>query len=91
MFKIYEIHEITDLKFKIKLDLNPATNKHEPHIFIRHLIEPEQAIVAFLNISQKSWNQVYKRWEVYSKTDDLHIYYNFIGKDTVMIITAFKI
>ncbi len=91
MFKVYEIHELTELKFKFKLDLNPATNEYAPHIFIRHLIEPEEAIAAFLNISYKSWNQVYKRWEAYSKTDDLHIFYNFINKKTVMIITAFRV
>lgn len=91
MFKIYTIHEVIELKFKFKLDLNPITNEYDSHIFIRHLIEPEQVIAAFLNISHKSWNQVYKRWEAYSKVDDIHIFYNFIDKNTVMIITAFRI
>jgi len=91
MLKIYEIHELTELKFKFKLDLNPITNKYEPHIFIRHLIEPKQAVAAFLNISYKNRNQVYERWEAYSKTDDLHLFYNFVNKNTIMIITAFKI
>jgi hypothetical protein len=91
MFKIYENHELADLKFKFKLDLNPLTNNHEPHIFIRHLIEPEQVIVAYLNISTKSYNKTYKRWEAYSETDDLYIYFMELSKDMILIITAFKI
>ncbi len=95
MFKIYEIHNLEGLKleFKFKLDLNIETDEYEPHIWIRHLLEPEQVIAAFLNISEQEYNLEYKRWEAYSKVDNLNIYYIFLNKrhDKVMIITAFKI
>ena len=91
MLVIYENHKIAGIRFGFKLDLNPITNEYEPHIFIRHLIEPKQAVAAFLNISHKSWNQTHKRWEAYSKLDDLNIYYMELSINTIFIISAFKI
>ncbi len=89
----YEIHDIDGINFHFKQDLNPVNNQYEPHIWIRHLIEPEQAIVAYLNISTQSFNKQYKRFEAYSEIDELHVWYNFIKKNPnrVLIITAFKI
>jgi len=87
----YEIHKIKNKIFKFKLDLNPVNSKYEPHIWHRHQIEPEQVITAYFNISKQLYNHKYKRYEAYSTTDKLHIYYNNINFTTIMIITAFKI
>jgi hypothetical protein len=45
-----------------------------------------------MNITHTIYNSVYKRYESYSETDDLNIYYNFYSPDKtkIMIITAFK-
>ena len=34
--KFYEIHTITGLIFRFKLDLNPVNKEYEPHIWHRH-------------------------------------------------------
>lgn len=90
--KFYEIHTITGLIFRFKLDVNPVNKEYEPHIWHRHQVEPEDVISAFMNITHTIYNSVYKRYESYSETDDLNIYYNFYSPDKtkIMIITAFK-
>ena len=78
--KYYEIHTINKLTFRFKLDVNPITNEYEPHIWHRHQIEPEQVVKAYMNLSYKKWNIKHHRFEGYSETDDLNIFYNFIQK-----------
>ena len=91
--RFYELHTVTGLTFRFKLDLNPVNNEYEPHIWHRHQIEPEDVVSAFLNISHTIYNANHRRYESYSKIDDLNIYYNFYSPDKtkIMIITAFKI
>ena len=91
--KYYELHAVNGLTFRFKLDLNPITNEYEPHIWHRHQIEPEQVVNAYLNLSYSSWNIKHKRFEGYSDTDDINIFYNFYSQDKtkIMVITAFKI
>lgn len=91
--KFYEIHSVSGLTFRFKLDLNPVTKEYEPHIWHRHQIEPEKVVSAYMNLSEKSWNFKYNRYECYSETDDLHIYLNYYSKDEtkIMVITAFKL
>lgn len=91
--KFYEIHTVNGLTFRFKLDKNPITNEYEPHIWHRHQIEPENVVTAFMNISETIYNSVNKRYQSYSKVDELNIWYNFYSSDKtkIMIITAFKI
>lgn len=77
--KLYEIHKLSDLSFKFKLDKNPLSKKFESHIWHRHLITPEQAILAWLNKNEEIWDSQYRRYECLSK-----------DKKNIMIITAFK-
>lgn len=93
MVKYYEIHSVSGLTFRFKLDLNPITQKYEPHIWHRHQIEPEQVVSAYMNLSEKCWNFKNNRYECYSETDELYIYLNYYSKDEtkIMIITAFKV
>ncbi len=39
----YKVFKIKGQKFVVKLDLNPITKEFEYHMYIRHLITPEQA------------------------------------------------
>lgn len=91
--KYYELHAVNNLTFRFKLDLNPITNKFEPHIWHRHQIEPEDVVTAFMNISYTNYNKIRNRYESYSNVDDLNIWYNYysVDKTKVMIITAFKL
>ena len=91
--KYYEIHSVNGFIFRFKLDLNPVNNKYEPHIWHRHQVEPEQVVSAFMNLTEEFWNLKHNRFEGYSETDDLNIFYNYYSKDKtrVMIITAFRI
>lgn len=93
ILKYYELHSVTGLIFRFKLDLNPVNGEYEPHIWHRHQVEPEDVVTAFLNISYTHYNKLYNRYESYSQTDDLFIWYNYYSADKtkIMIITAFKI
>ena len=89
----YEIHSVTGLTFRFKLDKNPISGEYEPHIWHRHQVEPEDVVAAFMNISYTVYNETHKRYESYSAHNNLNIYYNYYSTDKtkVMIITAFKI
>lgn len=88
----YELHSVNGLIFRFKLDLNPLNKEYEPHIWHRHQITPEEVVSAFMNINYTTYNTKYKRYESYSDTDDLNIYYTYYSTDKtkIMIITAFK-
>lgn len=88
MLVVYENHKVTGIKFGFKLD--SVGNDFLPHIYVRHLVIPEVAIAAYLNISEKKYNKKYKRWEAYSKTDDMNIYYMELSNKNIFVITAFK-
>lgn len=89
--KYYEIHTLIGLRFKFKLDKNPITNEFEPHIWHRHQINPEDAVLAFLNKTTNNLNIKHQRYQCYSKINDIHVYYMYLTKDkkNIMIITAF--
>lgn len=91
--KFYELHTVTGFTFRFKLDLNPLTKEYEPHIWYRHQVEPEDVVSAFMNITHTFYNSQHKRYESYSETDDLNIYYNFYSPNhtKIMVITAFRI
>ena len=91
--KYYEIHTVNGLTFRFKLDFNPISKEYEPHIWHRHQIEPETVVSAYMNITDVYYNSLRKRYESYSETEDLNIYYNYYSKDKtkIMIITAFKL
>lgn len=88
MLVLYENHKVTGIKFGFKLD--PVDGDFLPHIYIRHLITPEAAIVAYLNISERKYNKTYKRWEAYSEIDNISIYYMELSDKNIFIITAFR-
>ncbi len=87
----YLVKKVGKYTFKFKLDLNPVNNKYEPHIYHRHLVTIDDAIRAFFTISEEEWNEKYKRYETYSKTYDITLYYMKLKqKNTYLfIITAF--
>lgn len=89
---MYEIIKVRDTKFYFKKELNPVKNEYEYHIWIRHLIEPIDAIVAYMNQSEKIYNKKYKRYEAYSKEDKIHVwcFYRNENINEVIIITAFR-
>ncbi|MEI8128766.1 MAG: hypothetical protein WCG95_04020 [bacterium] len=89
MLVLYENHKVSGIKFGFKLD--PVFDDFLPHIYIRHLITPEMAIVAYLNISEKKYNTSNKRWESYSKADDITLYYMELSDKAIFIISAFKV
>lgn len=91
--KFYEIHTLIGLSFKFKLDRNPINSKFEPHIWHRHQITPEEAVLAYFNKSENKWNEKHKRYECYSKNEDIYIYYMYLSKDKkkIMVITAFTL
>jgi hypothetical protein len=89
---MYEIIKVQNTKFYFKKELNPLKNEYEYHIWIRHLIEPIDAIIAYLNQSEKIYNQKHKRYEVYSNEDKIHVWYFYRNNNSneVNIITAFR-
>lgn len=86
----YENHKVAEIKFRFKLD-EVENNEYLPHIYVRHLITPETAIVAYLNQTHKRYNQARKRWESYSEIEDVYLYYMEFPNNLVFIISAFRI
>lgn len=88
----YEIIKTSTIKLKFKLDFNELTSQFDPHIWLRHLIMPEEALVAYLNKSEERYNKTFKRFEAYSATDDITFYYLPLSNDFsfILIITAIK-
>ena len=89
---MYEIIKVQKLKFYFKKELNKFKNEYEYHIWIRHLVEPIEAIIAFLNQDNTVYNEIHKRFEAYSKKDKLNVWYMYRNKnkDEIIIITAFR-
>ena len=92
MINNYEIYKVRSKEFKFKLDFNPVTQTLDPHIWIRHTVEPIEVVVAWFNISEQVYNKTNKRYEAYSAIDNITFYYIYTDKikSIIMIITAMK-
>jgi len=85
----YQAFKINNKTFIVKLDLNPITNDFEYHMYIRHLVTPEEAIAAYFHKSSEKYNEKYDRYELYSEKFDICVYYTFVKNKNIFIITAF--
>lgn len=86
----YKVFKISGKKFVVKMDLNPVTNDYNYHMYIRHLITPEQAIAAYFTKTSEIYNQDYDRYELYSQKYDITVYYTYLKDENVLLITAFQ-
>ncbi len=86
----YEIFKIKGLKFVVKLDYNELVNDYEYHMYIRHLITPEQAIAAYFSKTYEEYNSKYDRYEAYSEKLDITVYYTYLKDENILLITAFS-
>ncbi|MBR1754800.1 hypothetical protein IJ732_08205 [bacterium] len=85
----YEIFKIRGKKFVVKLERNPVTKEFEYHMYIRHLITPQQAIAAYFLKSNEVFNEKYNRYELYSEKLNITVYYTYLKKEYILLITAF--
>lgn len=85
----YKVFKIRGKKFVVKMDLNPLTNEYEYHMYIRHLITPQQAITAFFTKTTEEYNEQYNRYELYSEKLDITVYYTYLKEQDILLITAF--
>lgn len=86
----YKVFKISGKKFVVKMDLNPVTNDYDYHMYIRHLVTPEQAIAAYFTKSSEIYNRDYDRYELYSQTYDITVYYTYLKDENILLITAFQ-
>ncbi len=84
----YKIFKIRGKKFIVKLDLNPITGEFDYHMYIRHLIMPEQAIAAYFSKTSEMYNKKRDRYELYSAVLNITVYYKNLEPD-ILLITAF--
>jgi len=85
----YEVFKIKGQKFIVKLDLNPLTNEFEYHMYLRHLVTPQQAISAYFSKTTETYNEQYNRYELYSESLDITVYYTYLKEQDILLITAF--
>lgn len=62
----YQSFKVNGKTFVVKLDLNPISNDFEYHMFIRHLVTPQDAIKAYFTKTSEIYNKKYDRYELYS-------------------------
>ena len=86
----YQIFKIRGQKFVVKLDYNELTQDYDYHMYIRHLVTPQEAIAAYFNKTYEEYNQKYNRYEAYSQKFDITLYYTFLEDENVLLITAFR-
>lgn len=86
----YEIFKIRGQKFVVKLDYNELSQDYEYHMYIRHLITPEQAISAYFSRTYEEYNDKYDRYEAYSESLDITVYYTYLKDENILLITAFS-
>ena len=86
----YEIFKIRGQKFVVKLDYNEVSQDYEYHMYIRHLITPEQAISAYFSRTYEEYNNKYDRYEAYSESLDITVYYTYLKDENILLITAFS-
>lgn len=85
----YKIFKIRGKKFVVKMDLNQLTNEYEYHMYIRHLVTPQQAIAAYFSKTKEEYNTRYNRYELYSEKFDITVYYTYLKEQDILLITAF--
>ena len=81
--------KIKGQKFVVKMDLNPLTNEFEYHMYIRHLFTPQQAIAAYFSKTSEIYNEERCRYELYSSSLDITVYYIYLKEQDILLITAF--
>lgn len=87
----YEIYQVNGKEIVFKLDLNPVNNILETHIWIRHAVEPCNVVAAYFNISKQVYIEKYKRYEAYSETDNVTLFYFTKQKGKrIIIVTAMR-
>lgn len=85
----FEVLKVKNKSFVVKLDYNPITDDYDYHMYIRHLVTPEQAIFAYFNKTSELYNPKYDRYELYCKESDICVYYTFLKEKNILLITAF--
>lgn len=88
-FVKYKNIRFRDKVFVFKYDVCPITGDNLFHIFVRHALMPNQAIKAFLNASQTTYNETYKRYEAYSEVDNITVVYFYLSENKIFIISAY--
>lgn len=86
----YQIFKIKGKKFIVKLDYNELINDYEYHMYIRHLIMPQQAIAAYFTKTYEAYNEQYNRYEAYSEKYDITVFYTYLKDEDILLITAFS-
>lgn len=86
----YEIIKIKNTKFVVKLDYNPISQDYEYHMFVRHLVTPQEAIAAYFSKTYEEYNEKYDRFEAYSEKFDITLYYTFLKDENILLITALR-
>lgn len=86
----YQIFKIKGKKFIVKLDYNELINDYEYHMYIRHLIMPQQAIAAYFTKTYEVYNEQYNRYEAYSEKYDITVFYTYLKDEDILLITAFS-
>ncbi len=88
----YKSLKIKGITFLFAVEQKPVTKEKGYHIWFRHLITPKQAIKAFFSIDKIFYNNKYSRYEAYSSSHDLTIYYFYpdkSNKNLIIVISAF--
>lgn len=86
----YQIFKIKEKKFLVKLDFNELTQQYDYHMYIRHLITPQQAIAAYFSKTTELYNAKYDRYEAYSEKYNITVFYTFLKDENILLITAFN-
>lgn len=86
----YKIFKIQGKKFVVKLDYNPLSGSYDYHMYLRHLVTPEQAIASYFTKTYEFYNEKYNRYEAYSEKYDITIFYTFLKDENILLITAFS-
>ena len=85
----FKIFKVKNVRFIFKLDINPVTNEYDYHIYLRHLVTPEQAIAAYFNKTHEVYNDKYDRYEAICDELKIVVYYTYLKQKDIMLITAF--
>ena len=86
----YQVFKIKGKKFVVKLDYNEILGDYEYHMYIRHLIMPQQAIAAYFTKNLEFYNEKYNRYEAYSEKYNITVYYTYLKEEDIFLITAFS-
>jgi len=86
----YKVFTVKNQNFVVKMDFDPILNDFEYHMYIRHLITPQQAIAAYFTKTFEIYNEKYDRCEAYSEKYNITVYYTFLKDTNILLITAFS-